>query len=515
MSEQQIKPKSKGKNLFQLFKESLAEDDADIAEIGRQLRESREGQVSQSSIVQPEPSGVPETDDSVGRHVDTSASKRLSESAPQQDGENTYQPCNTGESILELFNDSAPPQVGRSAAQLLEYSGTQPLNESSGQHIGRSTSEVGDSATRQLKVDESSSQVNHSASQVTNSASRQFTHPRGTNFHRVNESTSQQISNSAIPSNISELCLTHREILQVLATVTDGEINYREMSEWTGIAQGTCRDAMIRLREKNILDFRPASKGRWRGIRIEFTALGLEFLRKSQLLTKSASQHLNESAPRQSDRSVSQQPIALNKIDRSFQEDQSIKEMQNLIDDDFLQECCPIQWKSGLRINMDKYQEAIKVWRQRGLDFSRLGRTLEILEDRYRRDPKIANPAEYTCHTLRTSGYATPLAGYVSPEDQFEQTLAQADEKEKALKEKLDEVIYIQFQTWLVEQKNEMQEHDTKIVTRLENWAKKRFDHDPPFKQLKRLEYFRKNVLQLYSKEYIESAGEQEGEGGN
>ena len=41
---------------------------------------------------------------------------------------------------------------------------------------------------------------------------------------------------------------------------------------------------------------------------------------------------------------------------------------------------------------MDKYQEAIKVWRQRGLDFSRLGRTLKILEDRYRRDPEDGNP---------------------------------------------------------------------------------------------------------------------------
>ena len=61
------------------------------------------------------------------------------------------------------------------------------------------------------------------------------------------------------------------------------------------LLKGTCRDAMIRLREKNILDFGPASKGRWRGIRIEFTALGLEFLRKSQLLTKSASQNTSPS----------------------------------------------------------------------------------------------------------------------------------------------------------------------------------------------------------------------------
>lgn len=396
------------------------------------------------------------------------------------------------------------------------------VDDSACQRLGRPLSDIDNSATRHYDVDESSPELsnssprlNHSATQVTNSASRHFTQLRSTYTRQLDDSPSRQVGNTSIPTDITELCITHREILQVVATVAEGEINYREMSEWTGIAQGTCRDAMIRLRDKKILDFRPASRGRWRGIRIEFTAAGLEFLRRTQLLSKSVSQRLTDSTTQQLDRSISQQAVGLYKIDRSPQEDQSIKEIQNLIDDDFIQDRCPIQWKNGLRIDMDKYQEAMKVWRQRSLDFSRLGRTLEILEDRYRRDPKIANPAEYTCHTLRTSGYATPLSGYVSPEDQFEQTLAQADEREKALKEKLDEVIYIQFQTWLVEQRSEMEEHDTKILSRLETWAKKRFENDPPFKQSKRLEYFRKNVLQLYSKEYIEAAGEKEGEGTN
>lgn len=80
MSEQQIKPKSKGKNLFQLFKDSLAEDDDDIAEIGRQLRERRDEQASQSPLVQPEQVGVTQLDESASRHVGTSVSRPLSES---------------------------------------------------------------------------------------------------------------------------------------------------------------------------------------------------------------------------------------------------------------------------------------------------------------------------------------------------------------------------------------------------------------------------------------------------
>ena len=495
MSEQQIKSKSKGKNLFQLFKDSLAEDDADIAEIGRQLRESREGQTPPSPSVQSEQLGVPQVDGAATQQVGKSASSLLNESTHRQVVEHAPQASDSSTAISDKVNDSAC------------------------QHLGMSSYRVDDSETRQLQADKSthevgksSPQLNHSATQVTNSASRQLTYPRNTDGRHLDDSASRQVGNSAIPSDISDLCLTHREILQVAATVADGEINYREMSEWTGIAQGTCRDAMIRLREKNILDFRPASKGRWRGIRIEFTAVGLEFLRRSHLLGKSASQLLNESASRLPDRSVSQQVVGLYKIDRSPQEDQSIKETLNLIDDDFIQDRCPVQWKSGLRIDMDKYQEAMKIWRQRGLDFSRLGRTLEILEDRYRRDPKIANPAEYTCHTLRTSGYATPLSGYVSPEDQFEQTLAQVDEKEKALKEKLDEVIYIQFQTWLVEQKIEMEEHDTKIVSRLESWAK--FENNPPFQAIKEVRVFPQNVLQL-SQRIHEADGEREGEGAN
>lgn len=217
MSEQPIKPTSKGKNLFQLFKDSLVEDEADIAEIGRQLRESREQQAPHPPV-QPDQFEAPQADQSAGRPVGTSAAQQAQANARRTDN-----PC-----------VSMPKQVDQSA----------------GQHLGTSIPNVDASTTRQPEVDKSSPQVNDSATQVISSASQQPTCLRRAYGRNLDESTSRQLSASTVPSDISELCLTHREILQVAATVSDGEINYREMSEWTGIAQGTCRDAMIRLREK-------------------------------------------------------------------------------------------------------------------------------------------------------------------------------------------------------------------------------------------------------------------------
>jgi hypothetical protein len=44
--------------------------------------------------------------------------------------------------------------------------------------------------------------------------------------------------------------ITHREILPVRTTDDDGEIDYPEIPECSGIAQRTGRDAMFRLRRK-------------------------------------------------------------------------------------------------------------------------------------------------------------------------------------------------------------------------------------------------------------------------
>jgi len=295
---------------------------------------------------------------------------------------------------------------------------------------------------------------------------------------------------------------SQRKVIEFLSKLPTNLTQYEDIMAATGLAYGTVRGSMQRLKGKGVLDFGFASDDTWRGIGFRFLEKGLRMVTKTEQVDRWTSGHVNRSTGKQVNRSTPEQVSRL--IDRPLPERSINQDGELPIDNAFLARNCPVQYEKGLRVELPEFLKAMEEWRKRGLDFGRLGRSLEILEDRYRKDKSIAT-ANYTCEALARSGYPNPMKGWKSPEQEFDEGLRAVDEELKAAQAHLEALKQAKYKTWLLETPSDkIEQLDAEILEHLEKFHQKRFNTDKDFKHKKRYEYFCRKVLDLPREGFLE-----------